>query len=307
MFDHLIHADWSMDERKRWMTMATRQKDGWLIDSAFKAASPSVFVQQLAEIGRNGRVLVGFDFPIGVPSAYGVQTGFADFPAALRGFGEGDWSDFFRVADTSSEISLQRPFYPRVSRKGSTRTDLTTGLSVLTFADLLRKCERRTEHGPEGCALFWTLGGNQVGKAALNGWHGVIRPAMLDGALLWPFDGTLADLSRRAGVVLAETYPAEAYAIFEGRFLRRESKSQQADRLGKAPAIHRWANTNSIQLSPSLIAQIDAGFGPRKTGEDAFDAFAGMVKMIEVVEGRRKEMSYPWPEATVWEGWILGR
>ncbi|WAC26859.1 DUF429 domain-containing protein [Ancylobacter sp. SL191] len=307
MFDHLIHADWSMDERKRWMTMATRQKDGWLIDSACQAASPSVFVKELAEIGQNGRLLVGFDFPIGVPSAYGVQTGFADFPAALRAFGEGDWSEFFKVADIPAEISLRRPFYPRVSRKGSARIELAAGLGVPMFADLLRKCERRTQYGPEGCVLFWTLGGNQVGKGALTGWREVIRPAMLDGARLWPFDGTLDELSQSAGVVLAETYPAEAYTIFDGRFLRSESKGRQVDRLNKAPAIHRWALANSVQLSPSLIAQIDTGFGPRKTGEDAFDAFAGIVKMIEVAERRRKEISHPWPETTVWEGWILGR
>jgi hypothetical protein len=175
------------------------------------------------------------------------------------------------------------------------------------FADLLRKCERRTQHGPEGCALFWTLGGNQVGKGALTGWREVIRPAMLDGALLWPFDGTLAELSRHAGVVLAETYPAEAYTLFEGRFLHRESKGRQADRISKAPAIHRWAHANAVRLSPSLITQIDTGFGPRKLGEDAFDAFAGMVKMIEVVEGRRREISHPWPDTGVWEGWRLGR
>jgi hypothetical protein len=31
------------------------------------------------------------------------------------------------------------------------------------------------------------------------------------------------------------------------------------------------------------------GFGPKKSGEDAFDALVGLLAMIEVVEGRRTE------------------
>ena len=50
---------------------------------------------------------------------------------------------------------------------------------------LLRVCELKTEHSQAACSLFWTLGGNQVGKGALTGWQEVIRPALLRGARLW--------------------------------------------------------------------------------------------------------------------------
>ena len=57
--------------------------------------------------------------------------------------------------------------------------------------------------------MFWLVGGNQVGKAAITGWRDLITPAVeRDPALsLWPFDGRLAALLARPGVVIAETYP----------------------------------------------------------------------------------------------------
>jgi len=36
----------------------------------------------------------------------------------------------------------------------------------LSGKDLLRLCERATPDRGDACMLFWTLGGNQVGKAA---------------------------------------------------------------------------------------------------------------------------------------------
>jgi hypothetical protein len=46
---------------------------------------------------------------------------------------------------------------------------------------------------------YWTLGGNQVGKAAIDGWQNVVRPALALGASLWPFDGSLENLSSLNG------------------------------------------------------------------------------------------------------------
>jgi hypothetical protein len=144
------------------------------------------------------------------------------------------------------------------------------------------------------CSLFWTLGGNQVGRAALSGWSEVIRPALEAGARLWPSDGALSDLGTTAGLVMAETYPAEAYSMFGARFLRSESKRRQNDRKKKAPAILSWAQTRSVHLTSDAEAAVRDGFGGASSGEDAFDAFAGLIKMIEVAEGRRFEASvYP--------------
>jgi hypothetical protein len=64
----------------------------------------------------------------------------------------------------------------------------------------------------QACCLFWTLGGNQVGEAAMSGWRDVLAPALRNkGPLsLWRFDGPLPSLLVPRKVLVAETYPAEA-------------------------------------------------------------------------------------------------
>ena len=151
-------------------------------------------------------VLAGFDFPIGVPIEFGRRTGFKDFPAALGEFGRGEWKEFFVVANTPKEISLRRPVYPQTSRGGHKRAYLFDALGVEGINQLLRECERKTDSGRRAaCSIFWTLGGNQVGKAAIDGWQAVIRPAMYRNARLWPFHGRLDELSKSPGCVLCET------------------------------------------------------------------------------------------------------
>jgi hypothetical protein len=155
--------------------------------------------------------------------------------------------------------------------------------------------------------VFWTLGGNQVGKAAITGWSEIISPAITRGARVWPFDGILAELSGTPGVVIAETYPAEAYHMIEANFQRNESKRRPADRKGKAHQILRWANKNGVSLSWEARCAVEDGFGSLRDGEDRFDAFVGLLKMIEVADERRPEASEQHPEVAQWEGWILGQ
>ena len=308
MFDLLIHADWSVAPKKRWMAVAERQTTGWAVGAPELVGKSEVFLDRAfldAAAGR--RVLGGFDFPIGVPAAYGAVTGFKDFRQLLLAVGEGAWGEFFQVAKVPSEIGVRRPFYPAASTKGVARAELVAGLGAGSFDALLRVCERRTEHRQAACSLFWTLGGNQVGKGALSGWREVVRPALQRGALLWPFDGTLAELAKAPGVVVAETYPAEAYRMVGAGFLRIESKRQQGDRLKKSDAVVRWGERHGVVFSEDACAALRDGFGSRSDGEDRFDAFMGLLKMIEVVEGRRAEQTEREEAAAGWEGWILGR
>ncbi len=252
-------------------------------------------------------MLLGFDFPIGVPAAYGARTGCAKFREFLAVLGDGAWSRFFDVAAAPSEVSIGRPFYPAASKKGVSRAELATGLGMHSFDDLLRVCERRTVHRRAACSLFWTLGGNQVGRGAVSGWREVIRPAMLRGATLWPFDGPLAALAAHPGVILAETYPAEAYRMVDAAFAHDQSKRRQADRRDKSGAILRWAARHAVAFTDDASAAIEAGFGASSSGEDPFDALLGLLKMIEVIEGRRDEQTECFDATMPWEGWILGR
>lgn len=307
MFSRLIHADWSVDPRKRWRASAVRNDGSWEVSAPCPVGPIPEFLDDIFRDEGGGRTLVGFDFPIGIPSAYGSTTGMADFREALSRFGEGEWANFFDVADQPHEISPRRPFYPRGSRKGVSRASLVAGLGVNSFDDLLRICERRTAERQAACSLFWTLGGNQVGRAAISGWKDVIVPSMRRGAALWPFDGPLAELSDRARVVLAETYPAEAYHMFNASFRSGESKRRRSDRASKASAILDWAAGHSVLLSDAAEAAVRDGFGEAASGEDAFDALAGLLKMIEIADGRRPEATVGLAPVLRWEGWILGR
>ena len=86
-----------------------------------------------------------------------------------------------------------------------------------------------------------------------------------------------------------------------------QSKRRQADRVGKALAIRAWATRHGVRLTDGLLADIDGGFGAEATGEDAFDALAGLLGMIEVSDGGCAEGPVDDPQVREWEGWILGR
>lgn len=308
MFDLLIHADWSISAPKRWFASAACGEGGWLVQAPSLVGDSAGFLDKAFSAASERRVLAGFDFPIGVPSTYGVKTCFRDFREMLAALWNEGWSDFSDVAKLPAEISLTRPFYPMSSTKGVSRAELVVGLGVSSFDELLRICERRTEHRQAACSLFWTLGGNQVGKAALTGWQEIIRPALLRGAALWPFDGELAELANAPGLVLAETYPTEAYHMVGANFAPgAESKRNQSNRRSKAPPILDWARKNRITFSPDAQAALVDGFGPSKRGEDPFDAILGLLGMIEVVEGRQPERTEAHAITATWEGWILGR
>jgi len=303
-FTTLIHADWSVNPSKRWLARAVWNGE-WTVVAIEPVGPIDKFVQALGAQARTEPVLVGFDFPIGVPANYGNRTGLSGFPDLLRNIGEGRWARFIEVARTPGEISTERPFYPAGVTAGIKQADLIDAHLAADLDGLRRACERRTKERRAACPLFWTLGGNQVGRAALAGWVEVLQPSTQAGARLWPFDGSLADLGQKPGVVLAETYPAEAYGHVGVTFRSNESKTRQEDRASKANAIIGWADHHAVELSPSVHALILDGFGADSAGEDRFDGLLGLCGMIEVVSGRRAEGAHP--SALPWEGWILGQ
>ena len=308
VFEKLVHADWSTDPKHRWMATAVLSGRTWRVEAPEPVGDARAFVaRQICVNGNAPRRLVGFDFPIGVPAAYGKRTGLANFRALLLAVGTGEWAQFFSVAKAAGEISSRRPFYPHASG-GKKQQHLFDGLSVSGMTDLLRHCERATETRRAACSLFWTLGGNQVGKAAISGWREVVRPALtFPHVRLWPFEGALADLAAEGGVVICETYPGEAYAHVGVFFRAGESKRRQEDRQTKAEALLDWAAASKVVLSDGASAAVRDGVGASQYGDDQFDAFAGLLGMIEVVEGGRSEGVPADEDVRNWEGWILGQ
>jgi hypothetical protein len=301
-YARLIHSDWSTSPRKRWAVAAVREKTLWRVATPSPAGDTKMFLSYLLE--GPCPTLAGFDFPIGLPESYGQKTPLGDFCSALDAFGSGLWSDFYNVAEAANEISIFRPFYPQRSSSTARQVHLIEAHGCSSIEELRRRCEQATVSRRAACSLFWTLGGNQVGKAAISGWREIISPARRLGAQIWPFEGSLEVLAKTGGLVVAETYPAEAYGHVGVRFAAGESKRRQNDRAKFAPGILIWARSNNVLLAPDLVSLLDDGFGPRADGEDAFDAVMGLFGMIEVIDGRRPEG--PLHESK-WEGWILGQ
>ncbi len=303
-FNVVAHCDWSVNARKRWMTVAE------LVDGIWVVSLPEL-VQESRELiallqtraGQRRHVLIGFDFPIGLPEWYAAQTGFRSFRQALAALGNDVWYNWFNVATHHSEISLHRPFYPM--RPGGTRRDhQLTALRADDQKLLLRRCELATADRQAACSLFWTLGGNQVGKGAISGWREVIVPN-LDAIGLWPFDGELSDLSRRCPVVVAETYPGDVYAQL-GIGRSGWSKRRQPDRQRVGATISTWLDARPRIDAAAIHSQLEDGFGADSAGEDRFDAFVGLLGMLAVVDGERGEGAPQSLAVTTHEGWILG-
>jgi len=317
----VVAADWSVAPRKRWMALAARVRGGrFRAGAARPVGDPQTLLARVARRTGAGAALAGFDFPIGVPRAYAERAGIAAFVPWLRGLGRAPWDGVLAPAGAPSEIGVHRPFYPAAARRrGEARqAHLFAALGVERFAALRRRCDEPAFGRGAAEVLFWTVGGKQVGKAAIAGWREVIQPAVagrgedrdhdldldLDRRVsLWPFDGPLAALAAPGRLVLAEIYPADAYRRLG---IGRVSKRDPASRRAACAAMVRWMTAAGVGASPALAAQLAAGFGPHGSGEDAFDAVAGLLGMVDVVLGRRPLHEPDDPVARTIEGWILG-
>ncbi|WP_438767590.1 hypothetical protein [Kushneria sp. TE3] len=301
--DRLLHADWSLSPSKRWCAQARRIEGQWHISDSVRIRDIETWRDDVLLSPVHGTTLAGFDFPIGVPEQWATRVGVTDFRAWLGTLKETRWRQFFDTAATPEEISLTRPFYPRRASKGIKQSDLTRALQVESFDALRRACERDMS-GRKPCPLFWTLGANQVGKAAQAGWREVIMPALDQGAALWPFDGTLAALAQENHCILCETWPTLAARLMKNELSPRQSKRRQVDRVEAGKAL--FESGLPIVWDGQAKASVVSGFGERADGEDAFDAMLGLLMMIAVVEGHLPASSTLSPVARHLEGWILG-
>jgi hypothetical protein len=295
---HVLHADWSKAERKRWAAEAELRDDGVYVVRSIQKTTPDELLPKL----RQPSTLAGFDFPIGLPARYAALSGIQSFTEFLGNLGSDEWSSFSTAARTKAEIGPRRPFYPHASG-GKSRQHLVDALGLQSWDDLYRRCEIAT--GRRACPLFWTLGGNQVGKAALTGWTDVIRPARKEARVnLWPFDGSLDDLLSPDRAVIVETYPGDVYSYIGADGVH---KRKQSSRASYASQIVKRANATRIEIAANIVQQLRDGFGADAEGEDRFDAIAGLLGMLAVIHGERNVGIPAYEEVHRIEGWILGR
>jgi hypothetical protein len=289
-------CDWSMSPHKRWFATAARSETGWLVRPPQPVGPLDSFFADLRRQRQHGKILVGFDFPIGIPRRYAECAAIDSFTAWLPRLGNEDWADFYKVAETSLEVSLKRPFYPRAPG-GKRKQHLIDALGLGSTDHLLRACDRATRTRGRACEIFWTLGPSQVGRAAISGWRDLLAPALRNGTItLWPFD---IDLDSD-GIVAAEIYPAETYSHLG--VPRSFGKGSAEARRAQARTVLEWCSRNSIGIVPELKHQIESGFAT----DDEFDAFIGLLGMIEAVADPERQAIPPDPAIRALEGWILG-
>lgn len=311
----VAHADWSIQPQKCWLATATLQLNGrYLAEPPKPVGQPETLIDRLASrASASGPAIIGFDFPIGLPAIYAHQIGITSFLELLPKLGQGQWSRFYDVAETAADISHYRPFYPQ--RPGQSKQQhLLAGLEVDSMNDLRRQCDLPRLGRRAAAPLFWTMGAQQVGKAALHGWQKVLVPALQSTEFevaIWPFAGPFFDLFKPRRLIMAETYPAECYDHLGVTFSRQQNqpsgKRHQTSRAENAAALLAWANAAQVQLSPALTSQINNGFGRHANGEDPFDATVGLFGILNVILGRRSPGNPPTPAITNLEGWILGQ
>ncbi len=301
-----VHADWSSDPRKRWMTVARRDGPRWHIAAPEPVACLGDLLPRLRARAGGGAVALGVDLPLGLPRAYAAaHGGEADFLAFLRGLA--DRPEFFEVCASLEDVSPQRPFYPARGARGMTRHAHALALGLGGAAGLSRLCDRATAERPAGAPLFWTLGANQTGKAAITAWRDLLLPALSAPAppALWPFEGNLLPLLARHEIVVAETYPAEAMRHFSLRM--GGSKRRQADRTALAEPLSRAMADLGATPDAAMRAALAEGFGADAAGEDRFDSLLGLLCVINVLVGRRPDGVPDDPWLRTWEGFVLGQ
>ena len=288
------------------MALARPGSHGWAL-SIEPVGHVGTLLARLIEAANCGPVALGVDFPIGLPRAYASlhPAGAPDFPTFLRALP--NRPGFFEVADTLEEISPARPFYPRRGRAGMTRLSHAAALGLGAASSLSRACDRATTQRPAGAPLFWTLGANQTGKAAISAWRDLLLPAMLGPTppALWPFEGPFRSLLRPGRVAIAETYPADALRQLGLRPIG--SKRRQSDRIASLPGLRAAMETLNATPAPTLEPWLTDGFGPDSAGEDRFDCLIGVLCVLLVLTCRRPDTAPPDPWITTWEGWVLGQ
>ena len=264
---------------------------------------PAQLVARL--LAEGAPVALGLDLPLGLPRAYARGCAAADFPAFLRGLRPD--APFFQVNAELATVSPARPFYPARGRRGMTRAAHAAALGFDGPADLSRLCDRATAARPAGAPLFWTLGANQTGKAAISAWRDWLAPALAAGAplRLWPFEGGLHALLAPGVAVLAEVYPAEA--LRHAGLRLAGSKRAQAARGALAPALAAALAAWRVRPAAGLAAMLADGFGADAAGEDRFDSLIGLLGLIGVLDGARPDCIPDDPWVRRFEGWVLGQ
>jgi hypothetical protein len=297
------HADWSLDPRKRQVSIARCHGGAWRAEAPVTVGDPAALVRRL--LAEGPPLVIGLDLPLGLPRAYAAGRPEAGFLPFLRGLGSSP--AFFDVAPGLDSVSIARPFYPARGMKGMTRASHAAALGMAGPGSLSRLCDLATTERPAGAPLFWTLGANQTGKAAISAWRDWLAPALVAVApyRIWPFEGDLRSLMAPGIAVLAETYPAEAMRHL-GVKLAGSKRVRESRRMA-GPSIRLAMQRLGVEASAGLDTDLTEGFGGEAVAEDRFDSLLGLLCVVGVLTGARPDFVPDDPWVRHWEGWVLGQ
>jgi hypothetical protein len=307
----VAHADWGSSASKRVVATAEMRGDEYVAHAPRLVGGAGGLLERMhAPAGPDRPVLLGFDFPIGVPRAYAKLAGIEEFTPWLRRLDPA--CDFFDAADDVADVSVARPFFPvRLPRKSpGIKREFRAALG-LSASEALRRCDLAHCRRRAASEMFWALGPQAAGKATLTGWRDLVAPALADPArryAIWPFDGELGAMLAASDAVIVEAYPADAYLQLRLRMgSRGTAKTNRDDRRVDGPRLLDSCRRSGVHPDRDLAAQIRDGFGADRAGEDRFDATVGLLAMITAVR-RRAEPDLPDdPCVRRCEGWVFGR
>jgi hypothetical protein len=301
MLANVLCADWSKSAAKREVysaSLAQRTVErvapppaGWTVATLLAEAEARTAA---------GRVLVGFDAPIGVPSSY-WNAARASREDWVRAPHFTDWlplavasPGFLEPVRSLDDWSVERPFYVLPGGSGTRRA---WEAALLTRgATALRDVDRRT--GAKPPFIVAGLPGS-VGSATLDLWAG-LAPLLLAprSFSVWPFEGGLEEKE----VVVAEIYPRALYALAltaaEPRARLRIAKTSRDARVHALDQLtgQPWVQSFGVRIFGTAQAE---------SSEDAFDGLlsaAGLLRaLLESLPLSRPEL-----EDRVAEGGILG-
>ena len=224
MFDRIVVVDWSASNSPTsgadsiWISCLDRDERAEAVNHRTRADAFDALLE-LAEAP--GRVLLGFDFPLGYPAGLAVELGLAGEPwsatwALLTGLlddDHGNRNNRFEVAAELNHRLGRRQFWGSPPRRANEH--LTTTKPVRTSAHLpeFRAAEVRLRDRRQYPFSVWQLlGAGSVGSQALTGIPVVERlrrhSSLRDRVQVWPFQTGLTLPAGTDAVVVAEVWPS---------------------------------------------------------------------------------------------------
>jgi hypothetical protein len=133
----VVQADWSINPGKRWMAIPELTGDHYLVQPTELVGDLSNFLNRMVIwAGTGGCVLIGFDYPIGLPYTYAQLAGISNFCSALSVFGkEKLWLDrlvCFKFSAMDDVFQNPRPIIFGKLKAGSLDS-LREGYCIITI------------------------------------------------------------------------------------------------------------------------------------------------------------------------------